>query len=310
MKCVVTGAAGFIGSHLSNFLLAKGHEVVGVDCFTSYYDRSIKEENVARLKGSNGFRLVEEDLNAVNLDRLLDGVDVVFHLAGQPGVRASWGRSFSEYIQCNVSATQRLLEACKSLKLRRFVYASSSSVYGQPDLYPLTEDLPCRPISPYGVTKLAGEHLCVLYHRHFDVPAVSLRYFTVYGPGQRPDMAFHRMIRAALADQPFPLYGDGRQTRDFTFVSDAVEATYAAVEAPGGEVINVGGGSRVTMLDVISVLESILGKKVRTEMQEGQKGDVMHTWADLGKASEFLSYKPKVDLKTGLAEEVNWLKNL
>lgn len=310
MKVLITGAAGFVGSHLVELALEKGYDVVGVDCFTPSYDPSFKERNVSPLLHRKGFALVRADLSEIDLTPLLDGVDAVFHLSAQAAVRTSWGPQFVNYTKHNITVTQRLLEAAKGRNLRRFVYASSSSVYGEPGIYPLTEDLACRPISPYGVTKLAAEHLCMLYQKSYGVPCVALRYFTVYGPRQRPDMAFHKLIRSALKGETFALYGDGRQTRDFTFVSDAVGATHAALEAPAGEVINVGGGSRVTMLDVLDTLRSVLGRPVIMKEEPLQKGDVRHTWADLSRARQHLAYEPRVRLADGLRAEADWLRSL
>ncbi|MBI2890585.1 MAG: GDP-mannose 4,6-dehydratase [Nitrospirae bacterium] len=310
MRVLITGVAGFIGSHLAEDALHSGDEVIGVDCFTPFYDRSYKERNAAVLSGRKGFTFLQQDLSEADLGPVLESVETVFHLSAQAGVRSSWGAQFSDYTRHNVTVTQRLLEASKGRGLRKFVYASSSSVYGEPGVYPLVEDMACRPISPYGVTKLAAEHLCMLYHRSYGVPCVALRYFTVYGPRQRPDMAFHRMIRAALDGKPFPLYGDGRQTRDFTFVADAVKATRAAADAPAGEVLNVGGGSRVTMLDVVETLRSIADRPLRIQEEEPQKGDVRHTWADLTRARRHLNYTPSVGLKDGLQAEWAWLKSV
>jgi nucleoside-diphosphate-sugar epimerase len=307
-KALVTGAAGFIGSHLSERLLADGWQVTGVDCFTGYYDRSIKEQNLVSSRADPRFTFVEANLVTAGLAPLVDGVDAVFHQAGQAGVRASWGADFQDYTQNNILATQRLLEVLKGRRIHRFVYASSSSVYGDARALPVTEHTLPQPISPYGVTKLAAEHLCHLYHANFGVPVVSLRYFTVYGPRQRPDMAFHKLIRAMLRDEPFPLYGDGEQTRDFTFISDAVEANMLAVDAPPGGVFNIGGGSRVTINQVIATLEELVGNPARVDRQGQQAGDVRHTWADTTSAREVLGFEPTVSLRDGLAAQVAWLQ--
>jgi len=311
LKCLVTGAAGFIGSHLAERLIAEGYKVVGVDCFTDYYPRPVKERNLAELRNSDRFRFVEADLRFVDLEPLLDGVNYVFHQAAQAGVRASWGENFTIYTEHNVLATQRLLEAVKGREIARFIYASSSSIYGDtPDL-PMREDSLPRPISPYGVTKLAGEHLCQLYHTNFGVPTVSLRYFTVYGPRQRPDMAFHRFIRAILEGKPLIVYGDGEQTRDFTYISDAVEANLLAMRcAPPGAIFNIGGGSRVSINYAIRLLEKILGKKAIVGYQEAQHGDVRHTLADTSAAREVLGFIPKVGLKEGLRAQLAWQMSL
>lgn len=305
-RALVTGVAGFIGSHLAEALVARGHEVVGVDVLTDYYDPQLKEANLAGLRSEPRFRFVRADLNEVNLDEIAGGVNVVFHQAAQPGVRASWGREFTTYTRQNVDATQRLLEFFRTRPLRRFVYASSSSVYGETTELPMREDAPTRPHSPYGVTKLAGEHLARLYHRNFGMPTVSLRYFTVYGPRQRPDMAFRRFIGALLAGRPIVVYGDGRQTRDFTFIDDAVAANLAAAErgAPGA-VLNIGGGSRVTLREALDLLLGLVGKgEVRYEA--AQHGDVSHTWADTSRAKAELGFAPAVRLADGLERQVAW----
>lgn len=305
---LVTGVAGFVGSHLGERLLAEGWRVTGVDCFTDAYARSAKERNLAAVKGYARFAFVEADLVTADLRALIEGTDVVFHLAGQAGVRSSWGTEFEIYTQRNVLATQLLLEAAKEAGLQRFVYASSSSVYGDTTDLPVTEDSLPLPISPYGVTKLAAEYLCRLYYTGYGVPTVSVRYFTVYGPRQRPDMAFHRLIRAMLRDESFPVYGDGEQTRDFTFVSDAVEATVLAASAPPGRVFNVGGGSRVTLNQVIGMLEELVDRKARIERQEKQAGDVRHTWADTSRIRDATGFVPQVRLREGLKHEVAWLR--
>jgi nucleoside-diphosphate-sugar epimerase len=307
---LVTGAAGFIGSHLCERLLGAGHRVIGLDDFSDYYPRGMKEANLAPLAGRAGFELVEQDLARTDLATLVAEVDHIFHQAGQPGVRPSWGEEFDIYLDRNVRATQRLLEAVKgSSRLKRLVYASSSSVYGDsPDL-PLREDSPTRPHSPYGVTKLAAEHLCGLYRANFGVPTVSLRYFTVYGPRQRPDMGFHKFIRAALEDRAVLVYGDGEQTRDFTYVADVVEANWLALApAATGQVFNIGGGSRVSVNQVLASLEEILGRPLRREHGGPQVGDVRHTWADTTRARHVLGFAPAVALREGLASEVKWLQ--
>jgi len=305
---LVTGVAGFVGSHLSERLIDDGWQVKGVDCFTDTYARSIKEQNLAAVKGHPRFAFEELDLATADLEGVVSGADVVFHLAGQAGVRSSWGVEFEIYTERNILATQRLLDAVKGGDLTRFVYASSSSIYGDTLALPVAEDSIPQPISPYGVSKLAAEHLCRLYHISDGVPAVSVRYFTVYGPRQRPDMAFNRLIRAMLRGDSFPLYGDGEQTRDFTFVSDAVEATVRAAGAPAGSIFNVGGGSRVTLNQVIGLLEELVGSKARIERREKQAGDVRHTWADTSRIRDALGFEPQVRLPEGLEREVAWLR--
>jgi nucleoside-diphosphate-sugar epimerase len=310
-RILVTGVAGFIASHLAERFLARGDRVVGVDCFTDYYPRERKEANLAPLKARPGFEFVEADLAVAKLEPLLDGATGVCHLAAQAGVRASWGESFSTYLDMNIRATQRLLEAAKNRRIGRFVYASSSSVYGEtPDL-PMRETALTRPLSPYGVTKLAGEHLAVLYHRNYGVPTVSLRYFTVYGPRQRPDMAFYRFVRAGLLGEPVTIYGDGAQTRDFTFVDDAVKATMLAYDrgAPG-DVMNVGGGSRVTLNEALSVIESEIGRALDRRHEDRARGDVTDTLADTSRAEERLGFRPGVTLREGLRRQCAWMRTI
>ena len=309
MRCLVTGAAGFIGSHLAARLAELGHEIVGVDCFLDYYPRVVKERNLRSLRARSNVRLLEEDLSSAELAPLLAGVDWVFHLAAQAGVRASWGRDFAIYAIHNVLATQRLLEAARDAKVRRFVYASSSSVYGDTTDLPMREQSLPRPISPYGVSKLAAEHLCWLYWRSYGLPTVSLRYFTVYGPRQRPDMAFHRFLKGALRGEEITLYDDGEQTRDFTFVSDVVAANLAAAErAEGGEVFNIGGGSEVSINHVLATIERLSGRTLRVRREERQKGDVRHTAADCTRARDVLGFRPAVALTEGLRREWEWIQ--
>ncbi|HSB68179.1 MAG TPA: NAD-dependent epimerase/dehydratase family protein [Candidatus Methylomirabilis sp.] len=307
---LVTGAAGFIGSHLCERLLQEGHAVIGLDAFSDFYPRPQKEANLAPLLGRPRFRFLELDLTRSDLGPIVAEADHIFHQAGQPGVRPSWGKDFDTYVDCNIRATQRLLEAVKgSPRLRRLVFASSSSVYGDTSDLPLREASLPRPFSPYGVTKLAAEHLCGLYGANHGVPTVALRYFTVYGPRQRPDMGFHKFIQAALTDRPIVVYGDGEQTRDFTYVADAVEANWLALRAEAtGQVFNIGGGSRVSVNQVLATLEEILHRPVRRERRPPQPGDVRHTWADTSLARELLGFVPRVSLREGLAGEVEWLR--
>jgi len=307
---LVTGAAGFIGSTLSERLLADGVRVTGVDCFTDYYDPALKRRNLEAASKHPGFRLLELDLGAADLAALPD-VDVVFHQAAQAGVRASWGREFTSYVHHNVLATQRLLERYRDAKLERFVYASSSSVYGDAERYPTDEALLPRPFSPYGVTKLAGEHLVLLYGRNFGLPVAALRYFTVYGPRQRPDMAFHRFCRALLTGGEILVYGDGRQSRDFTYIDDAVEANVRAWKraAPQG-VYNVGGGSQVEVLEAIGHLEGALGVKARLRFEPRPPGDPLRTRADASRLGADLDYATRVGIADGLAAEAAWARGL
>ncbi len=305
-RVLVTGVAGFIGSHLAEALLARGCEVVGIDCLTDYYDPALKEANLIALRREPRFEHVREDLNTVDLERVAGGIDLVFHQAAQAGVRASWGREFSIYTRQNVDATQRLLEFFRRRPPRKFIYASSSSVYGETSELPMREDGPTAPHSPYGVTKLAAEHLARLYHRNFAIPTVSLRYFTVYGPRQRPDMAFRRFIAALLDRRPLVVYGDGRQTRDFTYIDDAVAANLAAAErGVPGSVLNIGGGSRVILRECLEMLVRLVGQgEIRYE--SAQHGDVTHTWADTCRAQAELGFVPGVGIEEGLARQVAW----
>lgn len=331
--CLVTGVAGFIGSHLAERLIRDGHFVIGVDCFSDYYPRWMKENNLAQLRRDARFHFIEADLLELDLAALLRGesssirqramgdnarwdagdghVDYVFHLAAQAGVRESWGRNFDIYVRSNILTTQRLLEAAKELPLMKLVYASSSSIYGDAEAFPTSEDVTPHPVSPYGVTKLAGEHLCLLYWRNYGVPAVGLRYFTVYGPRQRPDMAFHRFIRAILEGMEIPVYGDGEQTRDFTYVDDAVEGTVRAAFADvAGDAFNIGGGSRISVNGVIRLLEGITNKRAQVRYLAPGRGDVRHTSADIRHAARALSYAPRATLADGLRSEREWFRSL
>ena len=310
MNALVTGAAGFIGSHLSAALLASGASVTGVDCFTDYYPRPLKEANLATVKGHQGFKFVQGALQEMDLKPLLAGVTHVFHLAAQAGVRKSWGRDFDVYTKNNIEATQRLLEALAGVSIERFVYASSSSVYGDEVRLPMREDAYLQPLSPYGVSKLAAEHLAHLYWVNHGVPAVSLRYFTVYGPRQRPDMAFQRFFTAVQQGRPITVYGDGEQTRDFTFVGDAVAATIAAGnQGVPGRVYNIGGGSRVTMNHVLDLISKVTGRPVAIEREPKQKGDMRHTYADTSAARRDLGFAPRVTLEEGLTQQYRWILN-
>ena len=313
MRTLVTGAAGFIGSNLARGLLVSGHEVVGVDCFTDYYDPSIKRRTASDLSEHPGFRLVEADLLEGDLGPLLQGRDVVFHLAGQPGVRGSWAHGFQPYTALNVVATQRVLEAAKDRGVGRVVYASSSSVYGNAATYPCHEtDVP-QPHSPYGVTKLAGEHLARLYARNYGLPTVSLRYFTVFGPRQRPEMAMSQIITAALSGQPFSLFAAPGTLRDFTYVGDVVAATMAAglvPDVPPGTVVNVAGGSPATMGEVLDIVGELTGGPVRLDVQPAVAGDVLRTGGDSSLARELLGWAPQVSLREGLRRQVAWATSL
>jgi nucleoside-diphosphate-sugar epimerase len=305
MTCVVTGAAGFIGSHLCERLVALGHRVTGLDAFIPYYPQAVKEANLARLRDAPGFRFVRADLRADPLDDALAGAEAVFHVAAMPGLAESW-TNFDGYNSCNVQATQRLLEALRRVSPRppRLVYASTSSVYG---LFASgDESLPTRPVSPYGVTKLAAEHLCRAYAEAYGLEVVTLRYFSVYGPRQRPDMAYNRFLRALLLGEPITLYGDGQQVRGNTYVGDCVEATVAALGAMPGEVYNLGGGEAVSVLDVLRKLENLTGRKFAVRHEPARAGDQRHTFADTGKLRRHLGWGAKTRLDEGLARQWEW----
>jgi len=310
VRALVTGAAGFIGSHLTVRLCAEGYDVVGLDSFTDYYDVALKRTN-AETGERAGARLIEGDLNTVDLDALLDDVDLVFHLAGQPGVRASWGSEFTAYTYANIEATQRLLEASRRKPgLKRIVYASSSSVYGNAERYPTVETLRPQPVSPYGVTKLAAEHLCCLYGTNFGVNTVSLRYFTVYGPRQRPDMALTRFVRAAVGGDEIVVYGTGEQVRDFTYVDDVVEANVLAAQksAKPGTVLNVAGGSHASVNDMLEILEDLTGSRLAVRRIDPIAGDVDKTGGDTTAIRSVLGWEPKVDLREGIARQLEWAR--
>jgi UDP-glucose 4-epimerase len=309
-QALVTGAAGFIGSHLVERLLADGVAVTGVDCFTETYDAALKRQNLERALAHPSFRLLELDLVRDDLGQL-PAASVVFHLAAQPGVRSSWGEDFAVYLERNVLATQRLLERYAQEPPGRFVYSSSSSVYGDAEHYPTAETVLPRPFSPYGMTKLAGEHLVLLYGRNFGLPVVALRYFTVYGPRQRPDMAFHRFCRSLLRGEPLTVYGDGSQSRDFTFVSDAVEANVRAWREPrAGGVYNVGGGSQVELRQAIAILGLALGVKPDLRLEPRPPGDPMRTCADTARLEADLGFRPAVGIEHGLAAQATWARDL
>lgn len=310
---IVTGAAGFIGSHLVEALLQQGKQVIGIDQFNDYYDPALKRQNISQFEKHPDFKLIEDDVQFLDWNKLLVDVEVVYHQAAQAGVRASWGQGFRIYTERNINATQVLLEAAKDAKnLKRLVFASSSSVYGNAETLPTHESICPQPVSPYGITKLAAERLCELYYKNFGVPCIGLRYFTVYGPRQRPDMAFHKFFKSVLQEQAIPIYGDGQQTRDFTFVSDAIAANLAAATSPeaAGEVFNIGGGSRVVLTEVIDTMEKVVGSPIQRNHIETARGDARHTAADVSKAQKIISYQPQVSLLEGLTQEWHWIKSL
>ena len=308
-RVVVTGAAGFIGSHLCERLLKDGHEVVGIDSFNDYYDRDRKEANLQNARRHPAFKLVEADLVTAGLSHPLSGASVVFHLAGQPGVRPSWGSQFDRYVQANILATQRLLETLRESPVKRLVFASSSSIYGDAEMFPTKETALPRPVSPYGMTKLAAEHLAFVYMRNFGIPATSLRYFTVYGPRQRPDMAFCRFMEALVENHEIGIFGDGEQTREFTYVSDAVDGTVKAASADVlGQIINLGGGGRVTVNRVLDTLEDISKLKARRKYLPVAPGDPRHTGASINVARERLGWEPRVSLREGLTKQWQWFQ--
>jgi len=304
MRFLVTGCAGFIGSHIVDRLLSEGHSVIGIDCFTDYYSRKNKEKNISQSLANPDFTLLEKDI--CDMECFPD-VDFVFHESAQAGVRASWGSSFEIYTRNNIESTQHLLEWYKKRPLRKFVYASSSSVYGDTTL-PMHESLKLQPLSPYGVTKLAAEHLCYLYWKNFGIPTVSLRYFTVYGPRQRPDMAINKFFRALQSGQDIEVYGNGEQTRDFTYISDIVDANILAADSTSeGVIFNVGGGSRITVIDLIHHIEDITGIKASLVYRDTQKGDVTDTLADISRIRSILRWNPKIAIRQGLFRYHEWL---
>jgi len=311
MRCLVTGAAGFVGSTLCDYLLSQGFQVVGIDCFVDYYPRQVKEKNLVIALENPNFKLISEDLNNLDLGPIIDNIDLIFHQSAQAGVRASWGRSFETYVRHNVIATQKLLEAAKTSKqLRKIVYASSSSVYGNAEQFPTSENVVPKPVSPYGVTKLAAENLMQLYSSEFGVPTVSLRYFTVYGPRQRPEMAFHRFIRSGYLKEIIEVYGDGEQSRDFTYIDDIAQANILAAEKGTlGSIYNIGGGIITSVNQILKNLEKIIGP-LDIHYLPAQKGDAKHTSADTTLAKLNLGYKPSIDISEGLTRQADWISGL
>ncbi len=311
MNTLVTGAAGFIGSHLCKELIRNGAHIVAVDSFTDFYPRWLKENNIRLLLKHPNFDLIPQDLLNIDLSKIMDKIDIVFHFAAQPGVRTSWGSDFSIYTKNNIEATQRLLEVSKTSSIEKFIYASSSSVYGLSPHLPMKETSTLHPYSPYGVTKLAAENLCFLYYKNYGIPCVSLRFFTVYGPGQRPDMAFHKFFKSISEDKEITVFGDGEQTRDFTFIDDIIRANLSSIKnGKEGETYNLGGGTRRKLVDILPVLEEICQRKVKIRYDAGQKGDVRHTFADIQKAKIDLKYAPQITLEQGLKSEWDWIRSI
>lgn len=302
-KVLVTGCAGFIGSHLAEALLQKNHEVTGIDCFTPYYPRKIKEENLKTTRQNKNFKFIEADITKYDLKKLIRNKEIIFHEAAQPGVRYSW-ENFDSYLKNNILATQKLLSACTETK-PKFIFASSSSVYGDSDELPIKESLLLKPISPYGITKVACENLCYAYHRNYGIPIIILRYFTVYGPRQRPDMLINKIVHNIFSGKEIEIYGDGTQSRDFTFISDIVEATISAASiSECYSVFNIGGGSNITLLQLIQLIENFTGKKAKIKYMEEQKGDMKHTKADISRATETLKYTPRVKIEEGIKKYI------
>ncbi len=313
MRCLVTGVAGFVGSHLADRLLADGHEVCGIDAFTPNYPRSFKERNLETSRAAKRFTLIEGNMLDLPLPDLLVGVDWIFHEAAEVGVRTSWGIDFARYVDYNILATQKLLDAALTAQsIKRFVYASSSSIYGEAAALPVSESALPEPVSPYGVTKLAGEQLCTLYQRNSGLPVVSLRYFTVYGPRQRPDMAIHRFFQALLQRKPVSIYGDGEQTRDFTYISDVVEANIrsATCDTAPGHIFNIAGGSSVKIAHLVQLVQESAGISGTIQFASTQPGDAHNTCADIRQAAQVLNYQPAVSLREGLAEECAYIRRM
>jgi nucleoside-diphosphate-sugar epimerase len=303
-QLVVTGAAGFIGSHLCEALLDAGHDVVGVDSFTAHYDRGLKELNVAQAAASPRFELLEADLTHPAVADAIRGADCVFHLAARPGVRDSWD-DFSDYVQSNIVGTKAVLDACVEGDRTRLVYASSSSVYGNADRLPVVEDMPLNPISPYGASKVMTEKIAGAYAAAHGIEVVGLRYFTVYGPRQRPDMGLSRFIEAAVAGAGIPVYGDGRQLRDFTYVGDIVAATVAAAErGMPGSLYNVASGRPLPLLDVLEVLGDTVGRRLSLNFEDTKRGDVRDTHASTELVRADLGYAPATTVRDGIAAQV------
>ena len=312
MKILVTGAAGFIGSHLCEQLLKNSiNEVIGVDTFIGPTPKNLKQVNLQTLQTHSRFRFINLDLLTADLDYLLHDIDAVYHLAGMPGVRSSWGKEFEPYVANNIRATQQLLEAAKNKNIKKFIYASTSSVYGEKS-GKVSENSYPSPLSPYGITKLTGEQLCHVYQKSFNIPVIVVRFFTVYGPRQRPDMAFHRFILQILKGEPLTVYGDGTQSRDFTFISDCIDATSSILYKDNliGSTINIGGKERASINEIIFMLEQLTNKKATIYYSQKISGEPKHTWADISLAQTLLDYEPIVTLKEGLSQEIQYIRSV
>lgn len=312
MKILVTGAAGFIGSHLCEKLLTNSnHQVIGVDNFIGPTPNKLKQVNVINLLSNRQFTLMNVNLLITNLDQMLKDVDIIYHLAGIPGVRSSWGKDFDPYVTNNILVTQRLLEAAKDKQITKFIYASTSSVYGE-IAGKIKEDELLSPLSPYGITKLTGEHLCNVYSKVHGIPIVKLRFFTVYGPRQRPDMAFHRFIKQILNGESLTIYGDGTQSRDFTYISDCIQGIESLLYKDNviGNTFNIGGKERATVNEVISIIEMLSGEKASVDYLPKISGEPKHTWADITNAKNVLDYDPKISLQEGLVKEIEYIRSV
>ena len=308
---LITGVAGFIGSSLAAKLLKDNFNVIGIDSFTNNYSARIKEKNIENCLKHTNFSLIRQDLDTLDLSASVEKADYFFHLSAQPGVRASWGKEFATYVKNNISVTQKILESLKNnTTLKKFVFASSSSVYGNQSSMMNEDTSLTRPVSPYGVTKLAAENLANLYFKNYGVPTISLRYFTVYGPKQRPDMAFTRFFYSIIKEQKLTIFGNGEQTRDFTYVDDVVKATMnAAASDHVGEILNIGGGSVFSLMQITEFMKEITEQKLEINFKKEQKGDVKHTSADISKAEKLINYKSNTDIKYGLTQQYEYIKN-
>ncbi len=309
---IVTGVAGFIGSHLAEKLLANGFKVIGIDCFTDYYSKEIKKNNMISFQNNKNFKLIEEDLMKLDLIPIIKECEFLFHEAAQPGVRASWGKQFDTYVKDNILVTQKILESAKEVKtLEKIVMASSSSIYGEQEGIMVEGKTIPSPISPYGVTKLASENLGLTYASNYNLPVTSLRYFTVYGPKQRPDMAFTKFIKANLSGDKISIFGDGNQIRDFTFISDIIDANLKCMESNiHGNVLNIGGGKTHSVIEILSIIEEITGLKNKLIFTLKQKGDVKRTESDITNAKKIINYFPKINVFEGLTNQINWMKKI